>query len=115
MTVSWRRSIRNRVSRLYSFTFCFLGEIPYELDEETKPQKSTRAMSTTIIFVCLVTVSIVMIAVFIGLCVARRRAIRMSGSISGTDSTSRSNAYMASVQAAQMNAIYGGGTMQRVR
>ncbi|PAV62743.1 hypothetical protein WR25_22969 [Diploscapter pachys] len=67
---------------------------------------------TAIIVVCLSTVGLVMVLVFIGLCIARhKQGSRFTSSYSDS-STARTNAYVAAQQA-QMNMIYGSMTRSR--
>ncbi|KAE9553817.1 hypothetical protein FO519_002987 [Halicephalobus sp. NKZ332] len=74
----------------------------YELDDQQTALKARKQMPMTLIIICLSTVAIVMIAVFVGLCVARQRSGNFVGS-SSSSTTARSNAQFAT----QMNQMYG--------
>uniref|UniRef100_A0AC34RQ71 Uncharacterized protein n=1 Tax=Panagrolaimus sp. JU765 TaxID=591449 RepID=A0AC34RQ71_9BILA len=74
----------------------------YELDDQQTASKAKQQMPMTLIIICLSTVAIVMIAVFVGLCVARQRSGHFIGS-SSSSTTARSNAQFV----AQMNQMYG--------
>ena len=74
----------------------------YELDDQQTAQRARQQMPVTLIIICLSTVAIVMIAVFVGLCVARHRSGNFVGS-SSSSTTARSNAHFAT----QMNQMYG--------
>lgn len=85
-----------------------------------------RNLPTAVIAGCLGTVALVMCAVFVGMCVAKRRQIRLIGGGSSGDSMTGANEamhngmlrhhQMAAAHAAQMNVVYGGsvgGTLPR--
>lgn len=73
----------------------------YELDDQQTAKRAQQQMPTTLIVICLSTVGIVMIAVFVGLCVARHRNGQFIGS-TASSTTARSNAHFAT----QMNQMY---------
>lgn len=103
-------------------------KFPYDFKDSAQIQgkNSSRYFSTAIIIICLTTAAVVTCGVFVGLCIAKQRQIRLRNSMSGGESRAKSesrlenhinsNSYMAAAaaaHAAQMNVIYGGSTLTR--
>lgn len=107
------------------------GKFPYDFKDGAQIQEgrqdinSSRYLSTAIIVICLTTAAVVTCGVFVGLCIAKQRQLRLRSSMSGGDSTQsesrlanhlNSNSYMAAAaaaHAAQMNVIYSGGSLHK--
>jgi Leucine-rich repeat (LRR) protein len=75
---------------------------PYELEDQRAAQKAEQKLPIAILIACVSIVGIVMLAVFVGLCVARQRHNHFIGS-AASSTTARTNAQFS----AQMNAVYG--------
>uniref|UniRef100_A0A0N5ATT6 Leucine-rich repeat-containing protein let-4 n=1 Tax=Syphacia muris TaxID=451379 RepID=A0A0N5ATT6_9BILA len=79
-------------------------------DTEYYNRRDQIATPTIIMILCLSTVAIVMSSVFVGLCVAKHRRLRLyADSTTSSAAAARTNAYVAAqaAQAAQMNILYG--------
>ena len=81
---------------------------PYELEDQRAAQKAEQKLPIAILIACVTIVGIVMLAVFVGLCVARQRHSHFVDS-SSSSTTARTNAQFS----AQMNAMYGSLPHQR--
>uniref|UniRef100_A0A7E4VLW5 LRRCT domain-containing protein n=1 Tax=Panagrellus redivivus TaxID=6233 RepID=A0A7E4VLW5_PANRE len=81
----------------------------YELDDQQTATRASQKLPVTVMIICLSTVGLVMLAVFVGLCVARQRNTHFLGS-SSSSTTARSHAHFAT----QMNQMYGTLPHQRV-
>uniref|UniRef100_A0AC35FQ27 Uncharacterized protein n=1 Tax=Panagrolaimus sp. PS1159 TaxID=55785 RepID=A0AC35FQ27_9BILA len=75
---------------------------PYELEDQRAAQKAEQKLPIAILIACVSIVGIVMLAVFVGLCVARQRHNHFIGS-AASSTTARTNAQFS----AQINAVYG--------
>ncbi|KAI1732276.1 leucine rich repeat domain-containing protein [Ditylenchus destructor] len=64
------------------------SRFPYDFGEEsTNTSTSSKSLPTAVVVICLSTVALVMSAVFVGMCVAKRRQVRLLGSTSGSCAT----------------------------